>query len=319
MYSLDYHRHASRLRFVRGGLILLVAASVLGMRLLSRPAIGESKTVQRAAGIIRTDRRVYPEPPLPALPRAGGKFTDPTFGTLIMRATDATECPSPGCSTFYSQWPTFNSDNTRILIRKGNSGDVVIKAFDPLNFTLGPILRTSPTLAGGMALDWQGATWSRVDPDLIYVHVAYYNPAYPATWMKLYIYKPSTNVFRLIKDFAPELAPGQPDYLFEMHIAQDGKDDVFTFMQNRVGNSNNPLYFIVWRRSTNKILQHISNDATFDANAAVPDKSGRWIYFPLNKTQADLSRHKILDLQTNTWQTVYWTGADDAPSHGDVG
>jgi len=252
------------------------------------------------------------------LPRAGGKFTDPTFGTLIMRATDATECPSPGCSTFYSQWPTFNSDNTRILIRKGNSGDVVIKAFDPLNFTLGPILRTSPTLAGGVALDWQGATWSRVDPDLIYVHVAYYNPAYPATGMKLYTYKPSTNVFRLIKDFAPELAPGQADYLFEMHIAQDGKDDIFTFMQNRIGKPDNPLYFIVWRRSTNTVLQHILN-TRFDANAAVPDKSGRWIYFPLNKTQADLSRHKILDLQTNTWQTVYWTGADDAPSHGDVG
>jgi hypothetical protein len=137
--------------------------------------------------------------------------------------------------------------------------------------------------------------------------------------MKLYTYRPSTDVFTLLKDFAPELSPGQPDYLFEMHIAQDGKDDIFTLMQNRVGNPDNPLYFIVWRRSTNKVLQHISNDATFDANAAVPDKSGRWIYFPLNKTQADLSRHKILDLQTNTWQTVYWTGADDAPSHGDAG
>ena len=283
------------------------------------PGANEAITSQLGTGQIRTDRRVYPEPHLPNLARAGSKFNDPTFGTEIMRATDATDCPTPGCSTFYSQWPTFNSDNTRILIRKGNTGDVIIKAFDPITFTLGPTLRTSSTLPGGVSLDWQGATWSRVDPDLIYVHVAYYNPAYPATGMKLYTYRPSTNVFTLLKDFAPELAAGQPDYLFEMHIAQDGKDDVFTFMQNRVGNPDNPLYFIVWRRSTDTVLLHKSNEASFDANAALPDKSGRWIFFPLNKTQPDLSRHRTLDLQTNTWQTTYWKSPDDAPSHGDVG
>jgi len=268
---------------------------------------------------IKTDRAIYPEPSLPVLPAAGGKFSDPVFGTQIMRVTDATDCPQPGCGTWYSQWPTFNADNTRILFRKGVNGGVVIRAFDPVNFTLGTILRTSPTLPGGVSLEWQGATWSRTDPDLIFVHVNYYSPNYSATGMKLYTYRPSTNAFALLKDFAPQLAPGQPDYLFEMHIAQDGKDDIFTFMQNRVGSSSNPMYFIVWKRSTNTVLQHITNDATFDANAAIPDKSGRWIYFPLNKTQADLSRHKILDLQTNTWQTVYWTGADDAQSHGDVG
>ena len=282
------------------------------------PGANEAIAFQSGSGQIRTDRRVYPEPHLRLVARAGGKFNDPTFGTQIMRATDATDCPVPGCSTFYSQWPTFNSDNTRILIRKGNSGDVIFKAFDPIAFTLGPILRTSPTLPGGVGLDWQGATWSRVDPDLIYVHVAYYSPVYPATGMKLYTYRPSTNVFRLLRDFAPELAPGQPDYLFEMHIAQDGKDDIFTFMQNRVGNPDNPLYFIVWRRSTNQVLHHILN-MKFDANAALPDKSGRWIFFPLNKTQPDLSRHRTLDLQTNTWQTTYWRSQDDAPSHGDVG
>jgi len=249
----------------------------------------------------------------------GGKFTDPVFGTQIMRATDAADCPAPGCGTWYSQWPTFNADNTLIMIRKGVNGGVIIKAFDPINFALGATLRTSPTLPGGVSLEWQGATWSRTDPDLIFVHVNYYSPDYASTGMKLYTYRPSTNVFALLKDFAPELAPGKPDYLFEMHVAQDGKDDIFTFMHNRVGSSGNPIYFIVWKRSTNTVLQHILNDSTFDANAALPDKSGRWVYFPLNKTQADLTRHKVLDLQTNTWQIVYWTGSDDAPSHGDVG
>jgi len=269
---------------------------------------------------IKTDRAVYAEPPLPIVPSAGQKFIDPVFGAEIMRATDESDCHAPGCGTWYSQWPTFNSDNTRILLRNGVTGDMIIKSFDPVTFTLGATLRRSPTLSGGVSMDWQGATWSRTDPDLIYVHVGYYNRDYPSTGMKLYTYRPSTNVFALLKDFGPELAPGQPDFLFEMHIAQDGKDDIFTLMHNRVGSSDsNPLYFIVWKRSTNTVLHHITNDSTFDGNAALPDKSGRWIYFPLNKTQTDLTRHRVLDVQSNTWQIVSWIGSDDVTSHGDVG
>ncbi len=282
-------------------------------------SIPEHKIHAQSRPGIKADRAVYPEPKLPRLPAAGGKFTDPVFGTQMMRVTDASDCPVPGCGTWYSQWPTLNSDNTRLLIRNGVTGDVIIKAFDPTTFTLGATLRRSPKLSGGVAMDWQGATWSRTDPDLIYLHVGYYNKDYPATGMKLYTYRPSTNVFKLLKDFAPELAPGQPDYLFEMHIAQDGKDDIFTLMQSRVGNSdNNPVYFIVWKRSTDTVLQHILN-AKFDANAALPDKSGRWIFFPLNKTQSDGTRIRVLDMQTKRWQTIYWNGSDDSPSHGDVG
>ena len=183
---------------------------------------------------IKTDRAVYLEPALSIVTNAGERFHDPLFGTEIMRATDAADCPAPGCGTWYSQWPTFNSDNSRIMIRNGVSGGMIIKAFNPVTFTLGAIVRTSPTLPGGVSLEWQGATWSRTDPDLIFVHANYYNPEYAATGMKLYTYRPSTNVFTLLKDFAPELAPGQPDYLFEMHVAQDGKDDIFTSMLIRL-------------------------------------------------------------------------------------
>jgi hypothetical protein len=284
------------------------------------------KTRAQSSPGIKTDRAVYPEPPLPTLPAKGGKFNDPVFGTQIMRATDATDCPAPGCSTFYSQWPTFNSDNTRILIRRGDSGEVLIKAFDPATFTLGATIQQTPTLPGGVSLDWQGATWSHTDPDLIYVHVSYYDPNYSATGMKLYTYRPSTNTFSTpsLKDFS-FLSPGQPDYLFEMHV--DAHDEIFTFMQRRVG-LGEPIYYIVWKRSTDQVLQHLPNTvATFGpkeiANAAIPDKSGRWILFPYNvdtgAPQIGDARIKILDLQANTWQTIYWTSADDSPSHGDAG
>ncbi len=307
-------------------MILIVAPGRSNERTKSKDVLDGSTSSQTGNGRIRTDRRVYPEPPLPSLPRAGGKFRDPIFGTEIIRATDATDYHAPGCGTWYSQWPTLNSDNTRILIRCGVSGDVLIKAFDPINFTLGATLRRSPTLPGGVALDWQGATWSRTDPDLIFLHVGYYNHDYPATGMKLYSYRPSANTFRLLKDFAPQLAPGKPDYLFEMHIAQDGKDDIFTFMQYRVGDPNNPLYFIVWNRLTDKVLYHLSNQATqlrgnhnYDLNSGAPDKSGRYIVFSHNKTEPNKARHEVLDMRTGLWSAVYWTGADDVPSHGDSG
>src|SRR5207253_5004556 len=153
----------------------------------------------------------------------------------------------------------------------------------------------------GVSLEWQGATWSRTDPDLIFVHVNYYSKDYPATGMKLYTYRPSTNVFTLLKDFAPELAPGQPDYLFEMHIAQDGNDDVFTFQHKRVGNSD-ALYFIVWKRSTDTVLLHIATDASrlfpiVGTNACLPDKSGRWVFFSPNRSPTEgHARVRTLDL-----------------------
>jgi hypothetical protein len=283
----------------------------------------ENDPVDLNGAHIRTDRRVYPEPPLPGPLRAGDKFIDPVFGTQIMRATDDKECPPPGCGTFYSQWPTFNADNTRLLIRKGASGEVLIKEFDPVNFVLGQTLRRSPTLQGRVALTWEGATWSGTDPDLIFLHVNYYDASYPATGMKLYSYRPSSNQFRLIKDFGPQLAPGKPDYLFEMHIAQNGKDDIFTFLHKRVGLSE-PIKIIVWKRSTDTVLQHLAiNDSHLPpqgANAALPDKSGRWIFFPSNGVPvASEMRVAVLDLSNNTWQGIYWTGADDSVSHADLG
>ena len=43
-----------------------------------------------------TDYVVYPEPSLPSLPAAGGIIVDPTFGTTILRLTDATG-PNSDC------------------------------------------------------------------------------------------------------------------------------------------------------------------------------------------------------------------------------
>ncbi len=111
MISTRHFRRPTRRSILLSAVcVLVVAASVLGMRLArkaeTRPpkvpaaAYASDKeaapTAAQGGARIRTDRKVYPKPPLPRLPRAGGTYTDPVFGTLIMRATDETlSAPRP--------------------------------------------------------------------------------------------------------------------------------------------------------------------------------------------------------------------------------
>src|SRR6266545_805458 len=59
-----------------------------------------------------TSWNVYPVPPAPALPPAGGTFTDPTFGTTLMRVTDAND--GIDCHNAYAIWQAFNADDTAV-------------------------------------------------------------------------------------------------------------------------------------------------------------------------------------------------------------
>jgi hypothetical protein len=307
------------------------------------------------SGIInnfRRDREVYPErPPFKSLPLAGGKFYDDTFGMQIMRVTDdkefAGDSDSPdspdnpnnpdykGCSTFSGQWPTFNSDKKMLLYRCGD-GEGVIREFNPDTFTLGRLIRTSPLYEHDnerSPINWEGATWSKTDPDLIYCHPRYYEASSPnTTGMKLLKYHVSSGTFELDKDFAPLLSSNDSDYFFEMHIS--GNENLFTFGRYRTtASGGNPIEYVIWRRSDNLLLHINSHDSRLPdqgANAATPDKSGRWVYFPANGGPYPVpspvppnyqpeKRGAIWDLQTNTWDYVYYNGADDTPSHGDVG
>src|SRR5437870_1368108 len=91
-------------------ILLVVSAAIMVPGQTRRPP---SPDVGRAAAVV-TDRRVYSEGQSPALPRAGGKFVDPSFGTTIMRVTD--ESDGTSCNNFYSYWPTFNLDSTRFFL-----------------------------------------------------------------------------------------------------------------------------------------------------------------------------------------------------------
>src|SRR5688572_602303 len=139
-----------------------------------------------------TDRGVYFEPPLPALPAAGGTLVDPTFGTTILRVTDEETDAGGSCGTAYSYWPTFNATSTRLWAFCDESNTGVLFDFDAgsLAVTSARPLFASLTPSGRAPIV-EDAIWSPVDPDSVLVHDA----------RALWSYDVVTESYTLVKDF----------------------------------------------------------------------------------------------------------------------
>ena len=261
---------------------------------------------------IRTDHAVYAEPALPTLPRAGGKFIDPVFGSQIMRVTDEADGSAPGLGTYYSHWPTFNSNNTRLLIRKGVTGQAILKEFDPVNFRLSAGSTTLPdSLPGGGGPSWESSIWSNIDPNIIYTFSGYYYGG-----MKLYSYNVQTKAFTLIKDLS-YLGQSQ-DYLKQMYMSKD--DDTFCWLQHRAGvNDGQPIGYIVYRRSSDRVLYHNSALGYVGGiNEVHVDKSGKWLHIVIPTKQADGTGTRVMNLETGQTQ-AFVKEVDHTPGHGDLG
>jgi hypothetical protein len=286
--------------------ISLAAMALRASSLRETRALANTKEIDSPS--IKTDRRNYREPPLPRLPRGGGTFIDPVFGTEIMRATDEADGPAPGLGTYYSHWPTFNANNTRLLIRQGESGNAILKQFDPVQFRMGPGREQMPTSYRNFALGLESANWSRRDPDLIYMFANDFKGG-----MRLYAYNVARKEFTLLKDFSS--VAGGPDYLHQMNMSAD--DDVFSFSHMRTGRNGVPVAYLVWRRSTNRILAHTPN--TVDFNEVHVDKSGHWLNIPLNRPRPDGDSMEFLNLDTGTLVKILDGAPDYRPGHGDLG
>jgi hypothetical protein len=259
-----------------------------------------------------SDRGIYTKPPLPALPRAGGTYHDSVFGTEIMRATDETDCPAPGCGTYYPHWPTFNADDTRLLIRKGEMGNAIVKDFDPVNFKVGASKVLPLNLsAGGKSYgtpSWESSIWSHTDPNIIYTF-----PNYSDGGMRLFTYNVATDTFTLVGDLNQVNAGS--DYLFQMNKSAD--DDVFSWSVMRPGNDGKPVAYVVYKRSTNKVLFYVKN--TMDFNEVHVDKTGHFLNIPLNRPLPDGDSMEFLNLDTGVVTKILDGAPDFRPGHGDLG
>jgi outer membrane biosynthesis protein TonB len=261
-----------------------------------------------------TDRGVYAEPPLPPLPAAGGTYRDPVFGTEILRATGASDCPDLGCGNWYSHWPTFNANNTRLLIRKGETGYALLKDFDPVNFKVGATSKQLPNdiWVGGVRYGgptWESAIWSHTDPDIIFTF-----PSYNDGGLRLFSYNVVTDTFKMLADFNYLNTSGL-NCLWQMNKSAD--DDVFSWSLMKVGNNGVPVGYIVYKRSTNQLLFNVPN--TMDFNEVHVDKTGHFLNIPLNRPLPDGDSMEFLNLDTGQLTKILDGAPDFRPGHGDLG
>jgi len=250
---------------------------------------------------LKTDRAVYQEKAAPPLPRAGGTFIDPTFGTEIMRVTDESTAEDGG--TFYSYWPTFNCNNTRLLAKTRRDGYASVYEFDPIRFRLGARSQIPRAPAGYLGVE--GAIWSGDNPDVLYGLIG----------LAIYAYHPSSQSFTRVADFSNRFPSG--DFLWQLSMSRH--DEVFAFSRRRPNSKGGSDYvgYSVYRRSDNSLVldQSIVNN---DLDEVQIDKSGRWLVVKgESKTTKGFS---VRDLQDNGSRTQLGAGPPDyAPGHSDNG
>ena len=268
-------------------------------RLLTAVSIVAVIAATNAFAEIKHDYGTYPVPPAPSLPAAGGTIVDPTFETTIMRLTDQND--GPDCINAYSYWPTFNVNNTRLMVFSGIWP--LLYRFDPVNFRIvGKEVWDTPTPLGG-TIGWEDAIWSGRDPDVIYVH--------DNIGMHLWAYNVATKTYTLLADFTSQYNPG--DYLWQMSMSVRN-DNVFSF--TRRDRRYNMVGYLVWRRDTNQVIYDVTTDLVDETQV---DKSGKYLVVKTGQQGAGVIEVKVIDLKTFSVEDLTDNGPDYAPSHSDNG
>jgi hypothetical protein len=277
---------------------ILAISFHLGLVFFLVASVSFSTLAQRSTQL-KTDKKIYPEPALPRLPRAGGKFVDPTFGTEILRVTDESNTVDGG--TFYSYWPTFNADNSRLLVRTANDGTAHVYDFDPVNFTIGSRKLIPASPAGYPNLE--SAIWSGPDPDALYALVG----------TKIYAYHPSNGSYTLIADFSSEF---RGDFLWQLSVSRSN-DDVFAFARRRTNATGGSDYvgYGAYSRSQKALIINQTIQPN-DMDEVQIDKSGRWLV--VKGEFKTIGGASIRDLQNGGARKVLRYGPPDyAPGHSD--
>lgn len=223
----------------------------------------------RGVSGLREDREINTEPALPTLPAAGGVLTDPTFGTSILRVTDATTQPSVdaeirGAHVVYSIVRAMNANSTRLYALTNPTGSykrATFFAFDPAAFsvnTTGTLL--SSAQAANVQEYWM--LWHPTNPDLMYALV---NSGYA-----IYEINVPGNTATLIKSLTGLGHTGGS--CEQLSLSEDG--DVFAGNFNAADGTGDGWW--VWKRSTDTVLKTYLGPAN-SVNEVQIDKSGRYL------------------------------------------
>jgi hypothetical protein len=237
-----------------------------------------------------TNLNVYAEPALPALPSAGGTFIDPTFGSTIMRLTDASD--GTDCHNAYSYWPTFNKDNTRFFLY--SSKGTMLGTFDPLGFKLLSKQLFTQTTPAGTMLNFEDMMWSNIDPDVLVGRDT----------IRLWSYNVRTSQFTLLGNLNTAL----PNKMI-VQLSQSNDDNRFAFTIKDPASGYSTIGYGVWEVSSAKL---VVQQSTTQLDEVHLDKTGRYLDVKTGLEGQGIIQNRILDIQTGIFTNL----TDDEPDYG---
>lgn len=247
-----------------------------------------------------TDHNIYPLPPLPELPPAGGVFHDPTFCTPILRVTD--ENDGQYFQNAYSYWPTFNRNNSRIFILQDEGSlQGMTYRFDPKTLSISDkeYVLFEPTPDGDIP-SREDAIWSGLNPDVLFCH----------SQLNLWTYDVRTHAYALIRNFDAELGNG---YLKQMSRSTDDNTFAFTTANRRYRETGS----LAWRRDEDRAVVRPLEPEGLDEVQI--DKTGRYLVIKTNGHGDGVIQARVLDVDTGVVDELTDGPPDYAPGHGDVG
>ena len=262
-----------------------------------------------------SDRQVRPKPSLPVLGAAGFKFTDPTFGSAMLRVTDANTRPASVGVSYRSpsETPTraWNSTTTRFYVTS-TDGTIVPYAFDAASMTAA---RIPGAQDGGLILAFASEPeFSLLSPDLAFGFSSQYDHAVVTQ------YDFRSNGYTVIADtrnIVPNVDANGRTYLRGVETGATAGTEYMTFIFG--GTSQDQDHYAIWfpvgnlgmRKLVDTVASTINGLPTniplgFHAHAVAIDLSGRFVV--IGATAGDIAAGKapnyVWDTLTDTFSTI---------------
>jgi hypothetical protein len=269
-----------------------------------------------------TDRIPRPKPALPTIGGAGSIFTDPAFGSKILRVTDANTRPASQGISFRT--PSASSQIAWDMASKyfyvtSTDGTILVYSFDASTMTA---TRVPGSGDGGLQLNFY------VEPQFSSSKASVlYGISGVGNLRTIYQYDLSAGTYTPVLDL-DTVVSGLSGYVGDIMTGGTPTENLMTFFG---GGSQDQHYLLLWspignlgaRKVINTLTSTINGVATtiplnFKLHAAVIDRSGRYVF--LYPTAVDLaapryaSQAYVWDTSTDIVTAITSGGADGGPA-----
>ena len=323
----------SRMRNSQVQFCLAISVMIFGSG-CSQGAFDRTGRNTRGVGVL-TDYSATGAPPSVTLPTtttgtANGYYTDPVFGTKIIRVTDNIDNGTPGtlnsnyagsCSNLYSTWSAFNVDDSRILIECNNY---------PLIYNFNTSTDT-PTfnsdLAGGQTnvFESSGATWSSTQPNIIYALGSPNNQTPIRILYKVDVSQTGAARFTVIHDFTNDLnsiyAPYDQNWQISELAKGDANDTKFAFSTRGAGATRETWSDEIFYDSSNGSITTWARPSGFEIHGANMDKGCNYVaIYAQNSSGTYYGQTAFWNINTNATDTISLQNpSDESGGHDDLG